>query len=194
MRLPYFLLYFNLFYMYLRLRYVVKNIKGKYVFMGQFAMQTRKLRRKRSRISSPPVHYWIKDCTACIWKFPDISYELPIENKLQTHHQRKWRGKTSTLRLGKDQLMHIEGLIQSQMTRFVKDKSLSHTITAATFCPKLFIIVLDPKVWINTFLIRHLPSRNCLCWQTGINKMTSIADWWVLCLNWNDQNAIAERL
>ena len=41
-----------------------KNTKGKYVFLGQFAMQNRNLRRKSSRISSPPVLDRIKDCAA----------------------------------------------------------------------------------------------------------------------------------
>ena len=44
-------------------------------------MQNRKLRRKSSRISSPPEHYRIKDCTAW-WCFSDI-YKWSVYTELQ---------------------------------------------------------------------------------------------------------------
>ena len=53
--------YYIITYFMCTLDCAFKNIKGKCVFLSQFAMQNRKLRRKSSRISSPPVHYRIKD-------------------------------------------------------------------------------------------------------------------------------------
>ena len=64
-----------------------KNIKGKYVFLGQFAMQNRKLRRKSSRISSPPVHYRIKDCTRVIIGEPKYKYGQQEQATVRNHNR-----------------------------------------------------------------------------------------------------------